>query len=802
MGASEARTGWKPLNASDLAALAPTLPSPAHDTGKGSERMEPAIMGEHAFGQPLTRLEDDALLRGAGRFTDDIKLEREARAIVLRSSHAHARIRKLDASAARRLPGVLAVLTGEDVAVDGPGPVLSEVNLPTFPKTRPAPGPAVKPELPVLARGIVRFVGEPVALILAETENIARDAAEAIEIDYEMLPAVVDMTRAISGDPPIWPDAPNNVSFDWNGGDPEATAAAFAKAAHVSRITVVNNRVSGAAVEARIAIGVYDGRYTLTTGTQMPHGIKATLARMLKVEPAQVRVISEDVGGSFGLKNALYAEHALVLWAAKRLGRPVRWVSDRAEAFSSDYAARDNLTTVELAMDADGCFLGMRVDALAALGAYISPKGLNSPVNNSPAYAGVYRTPAIHVRVRGVFTNTASTDVYRGAGRPEALYALERAVDAAARETGRDPVALRKLNLIRPADLPRATPLGLLYDSGEFEKVLDRALTEGKHRSFPARRDDSARRGRLRGFGFAHLCERVAGGWSEGAELRIENGKATVYAGTMANGQGHHTFYAHLVAVRLGLKPEEVGFVQGDTDRIADGHGTGGSASLVLGGSALHGAMEEVIRKARPRAAERLEAAEVDIEFDDGAYVVAGTDRRLAFAELIRDLKVSGYHHFKPTNHTYPNGCHVAEVEVEPETGTIEIQRYLVVHDFGVILNPLMLKGQIDGGIAQGLGQALMEEIVYDKDGQLLTGSLMDYTLPRAADFPEIEFISCPTPAPTNPWGVKGCGEAGCAAAPPAVVNAVIDALQPYGVKHIDMPLTPEKVWRAMQGSR
>ena len=759
-------------------------------------------MGEHAFGQPLTRLEDDALLRGAGRFTDDIRLENETRAVVLRSPHAHARIRSIDVESARALPGVLAVLTGADVAIDGPGPVLSEVNLPTFPKTRPPPGPAVKPELPVLARDTVRFVGEPVALIVAETEAAARDAAEAIEIDYEILPAIVDMTAAISGAPAIWPAAPQNIAFEWHGGDPDATTAAFAKAAHVSRITVVNNRVAGAAIETRVAVGVYDGRYTLTTGTQMPHGIKATLARMMKVEPSMVRVVSEDVGGGFGLKNALYAEHALVLWAAKRLGRPVRWVSERAEGFATDYAARDNLTTVELAMDADGRFLGMRVDSLAALGAYISPKGLNSPVNNSPAYAGVYRTPAIHVRVRGVFTNTASTDVYRGAGRPEALYALERAVDAAARETGRDAVALRKLNLIQPADLPRATPLGLLYDSGNFEQILDRALAEAKYRQFPARRDDSGRRGQLRGFGFAHLCERVAGAWTETTELRIEKGKATVYAGTMGNGQGHHTFYAQLVAIKLGLKFEEIGFVQGDTDRIAEGHGTGGSASLVLGGSALHGAIEEVIRKTRPKAAEKLEAAEVDIEFDDGAFVVAGTDRRLAFADLARDLTVSGQHEFKPTNDTYPNGCHVAEVEIDPETGIIEIQRYLVVHDFGVVLNPLLLKGQIDGGVAQGLGQAAMEQIVYDKDGQLLTGSLMDYTLPRAADFPEIEFISCPTPAPTNPWGVKGCGEAGCAAAPPALVNAVIDALSPYGVRHIDMPLTAEKVWRAIRGAK
>ena len=759
-------------------------------------------MGEHAFGQPLTRLEDDALLRGAGRFGDDVKLPNEARAVVLRSPHAHARIRSIDATAARKTRGVLAVLTGADVAVDGPGPVISEIKLPSFPKTRPAADPVKQPDQPVLAIDTVRFVGEPVAFIVAEDENAARDAAEAIEVDYDMLPAVVDVSQAVSGAPAIWPTAPHNVAFEWHGGDPEATTAAFAKAAHVSRITVVNNRISGASVETRNALGVYDGRYTLTTGTQMPHGIKATLARMLKVDPSQVRVVSEDVGGSFGLKNSLYPEQALVLWAAKRLSRPVRWVSDRAEAFSSDYAARDNLTTVELAMDADGRFLGLRVDTLATLGAYISPKGLTSPVNNTPANAGVYRTLAIHVRVRGVFTNTASTDVYRGAGRPEALYALERAVDAAARETGRDAIALRKLNLIQPSDLPRATPLGLLYDSGHFEQILDRALAEARHKQYPARRDDSAVRGKLRGFGFAHLCERVAGGWSEGAELRIENGKATVYAGTMANGQGHHTLYAHLVAVRLGLKPEEIGFVQGDTDRIADGHGTGGSASLVLGGSALHGAMEEVIRKAKPMAAERLEAAEVDIEFDDGAYVVAGTDRRLAFADLAKDVTVSGYHHFQPTNHTYPNGCHVAEIEIDSDTGEIEIQRYLVVHDFGVVLNPLLLKGQIDGGIAQGLGQALLEEIVYGKDGQLLTGSLMDYQVPRAADFPPIDFISCPTPAPSNPWGVKGCGEAGCAAAPPAVVNAVIDALQPYGVRHIDMPLTPEKVWRAMQAGR
>jgi carbon-monoxide dehydrogenase large subunit len=759
-------------------------------------------MGENAFGQPLTRLEDPALLVGAGRFTDDLRFENEAHAVLLRSPHAHARIRGIDTAAAKAMPGVLAVLTAADVAVDGPAPVLSELTLPRFPKTAPEPGPVFKPAFPVLADGTVRYVGDAVAMVVAESEAQARDATETIAVDYETLPAVVDMAKAVNGAPAIWPQAPDNVAFEWHGGDPEAAKSAFAKAAHVSRITIVNNRVSGAAMETRVAIGRYDGRYTLITGTQMPHGIKASLARMLRVEPAQVRVISEDVGGGFGLKNALYAEHALVLWAAKRLGRPVRWVSDRAESLSSDYAARDNLTTVELAMDADGRFLGLRVDSLAALGAYISPKGLNSPVNNSPAYAGVYRTPAIHVRVCGVFTNTASTDVYRGAGRPEALYALERAVDHAARSTGRDPIALRRLNLIQPADLPRMTPLGLLYDSGHFEQVLDRALELSAHARFAARRDDSARRGLLRGFGIAHLCERVAGAWNENTELRIENGKATVYAGTMGNGQGHHTFYAQLVAIRLGLKFEEIGFVQGDTDRIAEGHGTGGSASLVLGGSALHGAMEEVIRKVKPQAAERLEAAEVDVEFDDGAYVVAGTDRRIAFADLAKDLTVSGYHYFKPTNHTYPNGCHVAEVEIDPETGTVAIQRYLVVHDFGVILNPLLLKGQIDGGIAQGLGQAAMEQIVYGEDGQLLTGSLMDYALPRAADFPAVEFVSCPTPAPTNPLGVKGCGEAGCAAAPPALVNAVIDALSAHGVRHIDMPLTPEKVWRAIQGAR
>jgi carbon-monoxide dehydrogenase large subunit len=771
-------------------------------------------MGEFAFGQGIKRVEDWRLLVGKGRFIDDVDLPRQSHALVLRSPHAHARIRGIDVSAAASLPGVLAVLTGDDLKIDRIRPIRCDYPMPRFPKDGPVPGEVKKPPYPVLAQGLVRFVGDPVAMVVAENLSTARDALEAISVDYDPLPAVTDMSAAIAtAAPQVWDEVPGNVAFVWQGGQPNAVAEAFARAAHVTRIDVVNNRVSGAAMEPRGAVAFVDGRSgraILETSTQMPHGIKKELAQCLGIDASAIRVLVSDVGGSFGLKNALYPEQVLVAWASRRVGRPVKWVADRTETFLADYAARDNLSRVELALDRDGRFLALRVETLANLGAYLSPKGPLSPVNNAPALANVYGTPAIHTTVRGVFTHTVSTDVYRGAGRPEALYLIERVVDAAARELGLEPLELRRRNLIAKNQLPRLTPLGLNYDSGDFEHVLRRGLVLADRAGFARRRQSSAEKGRLRGFGFAHFVERVAGGWTEDATLEIESdGRARVLIGTMSNGQGHATAYAQLVADRLGLGLDEVEVVQGDTDRIADGHGTGGSASLAIGGGALHGALIDVVEQAKAEAAEALEAAAGDIEFADGRYAIAGTDRSVAFRDVVGRLAarrgketfvLAGKGHFAPTNHTYPNGCHVAEVEIDPDTGRVDLANYVVAHDFGRVLNPLLLQGQIHGGVVQGIGQALWEELRYSPDnGQMQCASLMDYVVPRAADLPSFVFESCETPSPTNPLGVKGCGEAGAAGAPPALVSAVLDALAPYGVRHIDMPLTSERVWRALQ---
>jgi len=535
----------------------------------------------------------------------------------------------------------------------------------------------------------------------------------------------------------------------------------------------------------------------------MPHLLKAALAQVLRVEADCIRVRIADVGGSFGIKNALAPEQALVLWAARLVGRPVAWIGDRSDGFVSDYGARDNVTVGELALDAGHRFLGLRVETVANVGAYLAPKGELSPTSNTPALAGVYRLPGIAVSVTGVFTNTAPTEVFRGAGRPEAVYLLERLVDAAARDLEVAPDALRARNLIRPDELPFATRLGLTYDSGDFPGMLADALAAAA--GFAERRD--AARGRLRGFGIAQYCERVGGGWAEDAWIELrDDGRATVLIGTMSNGQGHETAYAQLVASRLGLEPDGIDVVQGDTDRIPSGHGTGGSASLAIGGAALGFASDDLIRRALPLAADALEAAEADIVFEDGAYRIVGTDRHVGLRDVARRIGgtvLCDEGRFVPRVPTFPNGCHIAEVEIDPETGMVELCAYRMQHDFGRELNPLLLEGQMQGGVAQGIGQALHEGVVYDPDsGQVLTGSLMDYCVPRAADLPPLTLRTRPTECPSNPLGVKGCGEAGAAGAPPAVVNAVLDALAPLGVRHIDMPVTSERVWRAIEAAR
>jgi carbon-monoxide dehydrogenase large subunit len=769
-------------------------------------------MGTNAFGQSLHRKEDKRFLTGAGRFLADTALTGQAHAVMLRSPHAHARIREIDTSAARAVPGVLAVLTGADLAADGVGGIPSADDFVRFPGTDPAQGYNFRPEHPALARDRVRFAGDSVAMVVAETLAAARDGAELVAVTYESLPSVTDTAAAGTPDNPlVWDEAPENVCFRWSAGNAAAVDAAFAAAHRVVRLAAVNNRIHVGSLETRGAIGAFDaatGRYTLHTGTQMPHSLKQELADdVFHVPPDRVRVLVADVGGSFGIKNALYPEQVLVLWAARRLGRPVCWIGERGDGFVSDYQARDNAYVGELAMDAEGRFLALRVASTANLGAYLAPKGQLSPTANTQVLAGVYRLAHIHVSVTGVFTNTAPTEVYRGAGRPESVYLLERLVDEAARQSGIERMELRRRNLLTPADLPYRTALGLVYDSGDFPRMLDTALVRADAATFPARRQAARARGKLRGLGLCHYCERVAGGWDENAWLEMRpDGRVTVLIGTMSNGQGHETAYAQLVADRLGLDPEDVDVVQGDTDRIPSGHGTGGSASIGIGGAALNEASGDLIRKALALAADALEAAPVDVAFDDGRFRVVGTDRAVGWRAVAERLGsggvpevLAGSGYWKPSTPTFPNGCHVAEVEIDPETGETTLIRYTMLHDFGRVLNPMLLQGQLQGGVVQGFGQAVCEQVVHDPEsGQMLSGSFMDYRLPRADDLPPLVLETLATPSPSHPLGVKGCGEAGAAGAPPAIMNAIMDALVPLGVTRLDMPATPERVWRAI----
>ena len=774
-------------------------------------------MGEFAFGQPVRRKEDPRLLTGRGTFIEDRRTPAEAYAVLARSPHAHARILSIDTTAARAVPGVLAIFTGQDLDADGIGGIPSEFVPPKFGVSGIENCPVIRPHFPALALDRVRFCGEGVALVVAESAAQAKDAAELIAVDYEPLPAVIGMDEARAPEAPLLHDtAHGNVSFAWEAGDKPAVDAAIARAHRVARVELVNNRVVIGAMETRGAIGLHDaktGRFTLYAATQMPHGLRYDLAKYIfRVPETDIRVIVGDVGGGFGAKNSLYPEQVLVLYAARKLDRPVKWIGERGESFLGDYMGRDNATRGELALDRDGHVLALRVSAAANLGAYLSPEGPLSPTSNVPALAGVYRTPAIHVTVTGVFTNTAPVDVYRGAGRPEAIYLLECLIDAAARELGMDVLEFRRRNLVAPEHLPFKTALGLVYDSGEFERVLDAALERADWSTFAGRRAESEERGKLRGIGFAHYCERVAGNWSETSRIELtREGRAIAYMGAMSNGQGHETAFAQLVAARLGLSIDDVEVVEGDTDRVASGHGTGGSASLGIAGGALEIAMRAMLARAKQIGSELLETAPADIEFDDGRFVVAGTDRSVTLNEVARaafeprftppggkpGLGESG--DYRPPNPTFPNGCHIAEVEIDPETGALAILRYTMVHDFGRVLNPLLVEGQLHGGVAQGRGQAGFEHVVYDRSsGQLLSGSFMDYCLPRADDLPDLDFIERSTPSPTNPLGIKGCGEAGAAGAPPALMNAVMNALAPLGVTQVDMPATPERLWRVI----
>ena len=728
-----------------------------------------------ALGQSIQRLEDDALLRGAGRYADDFALARAAHACFVRSPHAHAKIKGISIDEARRMPGVIAILTGKDAAADGLG------NIPCL---IPVEGLKDTPR-PILAAKKVAHVGDPVAMVIAETRQQAKDAAERVEVDYEPLPAVTDARRG-------------EVAFDIGMGQSRAKVdAAFAGAAHITRVELVNNRLVANPIEPRAAHAEYGERITLYTPCQGPHHLYTQIAdAVLKTGRDKLRVVSGNVGGAFGMKIFLYPEQPAVVWAARRLKRTVRWTAERSEGFVSDAQGRDNYTVVELATDRDGHFLALRVTTWAAMGAYLSNFGPFIPQLAAPMLSGVYRIPAIHLNIKGTLTNTVPVDAYRGAGRPEAIYLLERTIDVAARELGLAPDELRRRNFLKPADMPYQTPVESLYDSGDFAAILDRAMARADWSTFETRRAQSAQKKKLRGIGLGMYIERCGGGPGDTIRLKVADGSVTVFSGMQDNGQGHTTTFVQLLSHKLGVDVSKIKVVQGDTDVVPAEGLTGGSRFLALGGVAAVTAADAVIEKGRQQAARRLEAAASDIEYRDGEFRIGGTDRRLSLFD-VGLLEASHTH--APPEYTYPNGCHICEVEVDPDTGRATIERYTIVDDFGRAMNPKLLEGQVQGGTVQGIGQALFEHTVYDPEsGQLLSGSFMDYAMPRAADLPALDCSFHHVPCATNPLGVKGAGEAGAVGAPAAVVNAVCNAL---GVRHLDMPLTPEKIWSSTTSS-
>jgi len=760
------------------------------------------------------------LLRGFGRYSDDVNLPRQAYAVVVRSPHAHAAIRSIDASAARKASGVLAVLTGADLAADRLG------DLPTDKSRKRRDGsPAFAPPRPALVRDRVRHVGDPVALVVAETTEQAIDAAELVAVDYAPLPAVAATADAMrAGAPAVWTEAPDNIAFVWEAGNKDAVARGIAGAAHVTRLDFVVTRVAAAPMEPRGAVGEWDrrtGRYTLHTGIQAPHGLRTLLAdQVLKVPHSNLRVITGEVGGSFGMKSGVYPEVVLVLWAAKRLGRPVKWTSDRREGFVTDEHGRDNVSTAELALDAGGKFLALRVAINLNVGAYLTPRSAGPGTNNVGGIAGVYTTPAIHVQTTGVFSNTTPTGPYRGAGRPEATYAIERVIDVAAMELKIDPIELRRRNLIPSSAMPFKTGLVFTYDCGEFGRGMDMALGLADRAGFEKRRAEARQRGKLRGLGIANPIEVAGGPYTamnpDTAELRVNaDGSVSLFAGSTSMGQGNETAFAQIVSEKLGVPPERIQVFWGDSDAIGAGRGNGGSGALTVGGSAVTRATEKIIERGRRIAAGMLEAAPEDVVHRDGKFTVTGTDRGVTFANVARAAYVprqlpkgmepgfSEEASFTPSAVTFPNGSQICEVEIDEETGAVRVVRHTVVDDVGRMVNPMLVKGQIHGGVVQGLGQGLYEELTYEPTtGQLLAGSFMDYAMPRADDMPAFDVDSHEVPTAVNPLGAKGVGEAGTVGALPALLNAVNDALAPFGVRHLDMPVTAERVWRAIQDAK
>ena len=768
------------------------------------------------IGTATPRFEDARLLRGLGQYTDDIHPPNAAFMVVVRSPHASARILSIDTEAARAAPGVLAVLTGADLLADGIGPLQTMVQ-----RHRADGSPMARPPYHALATDAARFAGDAVAIVVATTLPAAHDAAELVAVDYDPLPAVTDAVAAAApGAPAVWPGhAPDNQCFVFRLGDAARTDAAFAAAHHVTRLELPISRVSANPIEPRTATAAYDparDTYTLHAGTQAPHKVRSELAEhTLRIPANRLRVISPDVGGAFGMKGSPYPEYALVLWAARRTGRTVRWTATRSESLLSDFHARDVSLQVELALDAHGTFLGLRVRSHANLGAYLGFNTPHSSTNNLGGLAGMYRTPAIHAEVFGMYTNTQPNGPYRGAGRPEATYAIERAIDQAALETGIDRIELRRRNLIPASAMPFRTGLVFTYDSGDFPAIMARALEAADWQGFEARRAESAARGRLRGIGLANAIE-IAGGpapapMEEAAEIRFDpDGSATILLGTHSQGQGHETAFRQIAATHLGLAPDQVTVAFGDTGAAAYGRGTFGSRSIMAGGSAFVRASAKVVERGRAIAAHMLETAAADIEFEQGRFSVAGTDRFVSLPEVARasfvgsklppgaEYGLGATAIVPPGGATFPNGTHVCELEVDPETGTTAVLRYLVVDDVGTVINPLLVKGQIHGGVAQGLGQIFLEAVRYDADGQMLSGSFMDYAMPRASDLCTLDVISHPVPTATNPLGAKGAGEAGTVGALPALMNALLDALRPHGVTHVDMPATPQAVWSAL----
>ncbi|HXZ02267.1 MAG TPA: xanthine dehydrogenase family protein molybdopterin-binding subunit [Stellaceae bacterium] len=777
-------------------------------------------MREFDLGRAVPRTEDFRLLRGRGRYTDDIDLPRKAHLYVLRSQHAAARIRAIKTGAAAAAPGVLAILTGKDAQADGLGTFSSAVR-----RKRPGGADNFVPPYRVLALDRVHHVGEPVAAVVAESLAEAKDAAEFVEIDWEILPSVTDTTAAsLPGAAVVWEEVPDNLCFVHELGDKAAVDAAFARAKHVVRERFRISRVAANPMEGRTALGLYeerDERYTLYAGLQGVHRTRVELAgNIFKLPANRFRLISPDVGGGFGMKGSAFPELALVLWAARKIGRPVKWTAERSESFIADHHARDNVCDVALALDEHGKFLALRVNTIVNLGAFLSTMGVHVATNNLGGLAGTYTTPHIHVTVTGVFSNTNATCPYRGAGRPEASYCIERIVDIAAGETGIDRVELRRRNMIPASAMPYKTGLVFSYDSGEFEKTLDMALELADWKGVAGRRVEAMKRGRLYGAGLASVIE-IAGGpadfpLEEAVEIRFDpTGHATVLAGTHSHGQGHETMYRQFAGHILGLAPERVRLLYGDTDLVFHGRGTFGSRSASVGGAAFLGAAQKIIDKGKLIAGHLLETSVLDIEFADGRFAVRGTDRSIDLADVAMasfisqrmprgvELGLDARAVVTPPGPTFPNGCHVCEVEIDPETGVARILRYAVVDDVGRVVNPLLLKGQIHGGIAQGAGQALCETLIYDRDsGQLLTGSFMDYCMPRADDLPMIAVGSNEVSAKTNPLGIKGAGEAGTVGALSAVMNAVNDALAPLGIRHVDMPATPERLWRAIRDAK